>query len=611
MTEVANTSAATRNRLIVYVATDDPTITARATQIDDAERTTIAVSVRERTDTPTIAFLQAFASASSIAPPSDSDLVCRIDYRLADLDEVDRRIVRSFAHSLLDSDYLDTAVAAITETPQIGLATPAGLPRIALERAGDDTLVPRLAKQLGLPLQAFADTFFFPQPMHFLRGGLYNALAQRHANATASDEQALALGFHALCKASGLASTDLSPKPQVADADDLRRHEAQVLARATKRGRHAEFRPRVRRDDLPAQPSLKVIAYYLPQFHAIPENDHWWGTGFTEWTNVSKAVPRFIGHEQPRFPTDLGYYDLNRPEIMAHQIELARSHGVHGFCFYYYWFNGRTLLERPLENFLADASLDMPFCLCWANENWTRRWDGQEDEVLMAQSHSPRDDLRFIEHIAPYLRDARYIRVDGKPLLLVYRASLLDDARATAQRWRQWCRDNDIGEICLAAVCSFDIDDPRPFGFDVAVEFPPHQLRNMPPINPSLTFIDRAFAGEVLDYRETVLLSALGKYPETAKPFPMLHGVMTGWDNDARRNGRGRVFHHASPSAYANWLRLAASHTHRHNPPELQYVFVNAWNEWAEGAYLEPDRRFGHAHLAATADTLRTVEPRR
>ncbi len=586
--------------LVLCVRTDCADVARRAHRlIDQFPDVALHILDHESGEPATLQFLR-----TPRPDVRDDSLVARIDCCTTDLDVVSALAVRRFALTALEPDYLAAIVKTFVETSAIGLAVPAALPRTALDRAGDDTLVSRLAARLSLAEDTFAETFFFPQPICFLRGNLYNALAQRHAQASTDLEQALALGFHALCKASGLATTDLSPKPRIADTEALRGHAADMLERATERGRHAQYRPVTPRDAGLATSTLKYIAYYLPQFHAIPENDRWWGEGFTEWTNVAKAVPRFIGHDQPRLPSDLGYYDLNRPEVMAHQIQLARSHGIHGFCFYYYWFNGRTLLEQPLQNFLADASLDMPFCLCWANENWTRRWDGQEDEVLMAQSHSPRDDLRFIEHIAPYLRDSRYIRIDGKPLLLVYRASLLDDARATAQRWRKWCRDHGIGEIYLAAVCSFDIEDPRPFGFDLAVEFPPHQLRNMPPINPQLTFVDRAFSGEVLDYRDTVLLAALGKYGAAESSFPMLHGVMTGWDNDARRNGRGRVFHHATPSAYANWLRLASEHTQRHNPPELQYVFINAWNEWAEGAYLEPDRRFGHGYLAATADTL-------
>ena len=601
----------TVHRLILYVSTDISGIRERALALQgtlpNVEVIVDASPTRGDPAGRTIRFLHALGSANPACRPHDTDIVVRLDVAAATLDQTSRLVTKHFAFQLLTARYLEIAREIFTsqQGSQIGLAFQPGLPRIGLEQAGDNTLIPRLAQQLSLPQESFSGTFFFPQPICVMRGALYNALAQRHQKSPQSADQGIALGFHALCKASGLAVTDLAPKPELADLQALKHQQARTFARATDQGRHAEYRPRSVRNDLPDQPALKYIAYYLPQFHAIPENDRWWGPGFTEWTNVTKAAPRFVGHEQPKLPADLGFYDLSSPRTMARQIELARAHGIHGFCHYFYWFNGRTLLETPLSNMLADPSLDFPFCLCWANENWTRRWDGQEHEVLMEQSHSARDDLNFIAHIAPYLRDSRYIRIDGKPLLLVYRATLLDDARATAKRWRTWCRANGIGEICIAAVRSFEIEDPRPFGFDIAIDFPPHGLRNLPPITSSLTLIDEAFSGEVLDYRDTTMMAAIAQSSDETPPFPVLHGVMTGWDNDARRNGRGRVFHNAGPAAYANWLRVTSSHTLRHNPPHLNYVFINAWNEWAEGAYLEPDRRFGHSYLAATADTLR------
>lgn len=507
---------------------------------------------------------------------------------------------------------IEGAYSAFSKIADLGIALPPGISHmgIALEGKNETGLIPRLSATLGIGQEHLRKSYYFPIPQFFLRGSLVRKLLERLCLMQGKRDDtfaaALDLGFHALTSALGYTVREITPTPVHAPAESYLSHLAARSVSGHPQPSHPEYCQEVDGLCLDDTPILKYVAYYLPQFHSIPENDRWWGKGFTEWTNVTRAVPRFIGHHQPRLPEGQGFYDLSAPDTLRRQVAKARRYGIQGFCFYFYWFNGKTLLEQPLQTFLADKELDFPFCLCWANENWTRRWDGQEQEVLIEQSHSARDDLHFIAHIAAYLKDPRYIRVGGKPLLLVYRASLLDKPRETVARWRKWCRDNGVGDIYVAAVLSFDINDPRPFGFDAGVEFPPHQLRQLPPINRQLAMLDARFSGEILDYRETVLMSALEKYAADAPPdFPLIRGVMTGWDNDARRKGKGGVFHHASPSAYANWLRLASSATLRHNPPDLQFVFINAWNEWAEGAHLEPDQYFGHAYLAATADTLR------
>ncbi|WP_421569138.1 glycoside hydrolase family 99-like domain-containing protein [Stenotrophomonas sp. PD6] len=361
-----------------------------------------------------------------------------------------------------------------------------------------------------------------------------------------------------------------------------------------------------RAEPLPETLPATLIAFYLPQFHPIAQNDAWWGKGFTEWRNVSRALPQFEGHVQPRLPADLGFYDLRNPQVMRDQAALAREYGIGAFCFYYYWFSGTTLLESPLRQWLADDSIELPFCLCWANENWARRWDGRGDDILIAQEHSAEDDIAFIAHVADYLRDRRALKVNGKPMLLVYRPHLLPDARATAQRWRQWCREHDIGEIHLAYVQGFERPDPRDIDFDAAVEFPPN-MSNPRSLTAEQYLINPDFHGDVRDWRELASEIGARALPE----YPLYPGVNPGWDNEARRSGRGRVYLHASPRGYRDWLSTTIHQRLAPVPPDQRLVFINAWNEWAEGAVLEPDMRLGHAYLEATRQALHapTITP--
>lgn len=359
-----------------------------------------------------------------------------------------------------------------------------------------------------------------------------------------------------------------------------------------------------RQDALPTPLPATLVAFYLPQFHTFAENDAWWGKGFTEWRNVTRALPQFEGHIQPRLPADLGFYDLRNPQVMRDQAKLAAEHGIGAFCFYYYWFSGRTLMEDPLQQWLADDSIDLPFCLCWANENWARRWDGRDEDILIGQQHSAEDDLAFIAHVAPYLRDRRALKVDGRPMLLVYRPHLLPDARATAERWRRWCRDHGVGEIHLAYVQGFERPDPRDIGFDAAVEFPPN-MSNPASLSAQQWLLNPGFNGDVRDWRE--LAAEIGARP--LPDYPLYPGVNPGWDNEARRSGRGRVYLHASPRGYRDWLRRTVHERLAAAPQDQRLVFINAWNEWAEGAVLEPDARLGHAWLQATREALSPAPP--
>jgi len=341
---------------------------------------------------------------------------------------------------------------------------------------------------------------------------------------------------------------------------------------------------------------VRAIAMYLPQFHRVAENDRWWGEGFTEWTNVRRARPLFTGHEQPHVPhPDVGYYDLLDTTVLKRQAAMASRHGIHGFCFYHYWFNGRRILEKPVEQLLASGQPDFPFCLCWANENWTRTWDGRDQDLLLEQWHSPESDERFLLELLPALRDRRAIRVEGRPLLLVYRPALL--AAGTADRWRRVAERAGLPGLYLATVQSFDQGDPRAFGFDAAIQFPPLQIATHPIPRRRLRGLRLGFQGAVLDYREAVR-QAISRPPPD---YPLFRGVMTGWDNTPRRMERAAVWVNDSPELYGRWLRAAVERMRREQPPERQLVFINAWNEWGEGAHLEPDMRHGYRLLEETA----------
>jgi lipopolysaccharide biosynthesis protein len=343
---------------------------------------------------------------------------------------------------------------------------------------------------------------------------------------------------------------------------------------------------------------VKLIAFYLPQFHPIPENDEWWGKGFTEWTNVTKAEPLFEGHYQPHLPADMGFYDLRVPEVMQEQALLAKAHGIDGFCYHYYWFSGKRLLERPLDAMLKDPAVDMPFCLCWANENWTRRWDGDNKKILIAQQYRPEDDAAFIDDLLPYFRDPRYIRLDGAPLLIVYAPQHLPDTRRMTDAWRKHCRDLGVGEVHLCAALIHG-NRSRPEGFDSSVDFPPHNSGS-PPANAGVRFTEEyehSFCGNVFHY-EAVARHFLSQSHPGGRHF---RTVFPSWDNTARTGVRANVVINASPENYEIWLAESMQKAADELPDGKKMVFINAWNEWAEGCHLEPDRRHGRAYLEATS----------
>ncbi|HUZ10765.1 MAG TPA: glycoside hydrolase family 99-like domain-containing protein [Acidimicrobiales bacterium] len=353
---------------------------------------------------------------------------------------------------------------------------------------------------------------------------------------------------------------------------------------------------------------LRSVAFYLPQYHPIPENDRWWGAGFTDWDNVKKAVPLFRGHNQPDLPGDLGFYDLRDPDVQRAQAELALSHGVDAFCYYHYWFSGKRLLELPLDEVLRTALPDLPFCLCWANENWTRNWDGQSNSVLLAQDYSPEDDRVHGRWLAGVFADPRYLRIDGRPLLLVYRASSLPEPRRTAEIWREEAAAAGVGDPYLCKVERFAVEegDPERIGFDAATEFAPGWDVSRP---LALRAADRCrrLLGRPSPYVRYSYQHSVSQALERPVPgylrFPC---VFTDWDNSPRRPSGASVFVGSTPERYGAWVEASARRALALRRGDT-ILFVNAWNEWAEGAHLEPDRIHGHAYLDAHAEAMRRV----
>ncbi len=356
-------------------------------------------------------------------------------------------------------------------------------------------------------------------------------------------------------------------------------------------------------------PGVRLIAFHLPQFHPIPENDRWWGKGFTEWTNVARARPLFRRHDQPRLPADLGFYDLRLPEARAAQAELARRYGIEGFCYWHYWFHGQRLLERPVEEILRSGEPNFPFCLGWANESWSRSWLGDQREILIEQRYSDPDDRAHARDLCRAFADPRYIRIDGRPMLLVYKPMLLPDARRTTDNFRAECTRLGLPEPYLVGIDAHcPGTDMRTLGFDMTEHHEPqlgvlgHEAFDDAPRVSRLRrnlrqgVISRRF--KIYSYAEATELMA------RARPgFPHFPCCFTGWDNSARRGRHAIVMVGSTPELFYQQLAQMAGAV-VHKPRDERVIFINAWNEWAEGMYLEPDARWGHEYLKAVARAL-------
>ncbi len=370
---------------------------------------------------------------------------------------------------------------------------------------------------------------------------------------------------------------------------------------------------------------MKIISFYLPQYHPIPENDAWWGKGFTEWISVAKARPRFKGHHQPQIPADMGFYDLRLEETRIAQASLAAQYGIFGFCYYHYWFNGTMLLDRPFNEVLKSGKPDFPFCLCWANESWTRAWDGLDKEILIKQEYSTSDSIEHIKWLCNAFKDPRYIKLNNKPLLLIYRTDNLPDPEERIRTWRKITREQGFTDLYLCSVRSnFNQMMEQTIiqsGFDAIVEFQPY-YKDFP--RSSLWILSRLILSHylnkiitglqlqsripqfnenhILNYAKLADKAMARRHPKSYMKFPC---VTPSWDNSSRRKS-ATIIQNDDPEKFAEWLENACAKV-TDNREEEQIVFINAWNEWAEGCHLEPDARNGRRFLEAVKKTLLKV----
>lgn len=341
----------------------------------------------------------------------------------------------------------------------------------------------------------------------------------------------------------------------------------------------------------------RLIAVYLPQFHPTPENDLWWGKGFTEWTNVAKAKPLFKGHYQPKLPADLGFYDLRVPEVREAQANLARNAGIEGFCYYHYWFGGKRLLERPFQEVVASGKPDFPFCLCWANQTWSGIWHAAPNRILIEQTYPGEEDNKnhFLALLDAFL-DKRYMRVGGRPIFTIFRPTELPNATAFISQWQELASQYGLpGFHFIAHVTNSEFGfDYKSAGFDACVSVYTHRIfdhgKMMGMWKRCLRSLGRPTF--VKPYRDALrcMLEGCSKEPDV---YPC---AIPNWDNSARSGMRGRVLHESTPELFRKHLREALALVDS-RPAEQRLVFLKSWNEWAEGNYLEPDQRFGLEYL--------------
>ncbi|TCZ75254.1 glycosyl transferase [Paenibacillus albiflavus] len=342
---------------------------------------------------------------------------------------------------------------------------------------------------------------------------------------------------------------------------------------------------------------MKLIAFYLPQFHEIPENNLWWGIGFTEWTNTRKAQKLFPEHYQPREPFQDYYYDLTDEDARKWQAEIAKNYGIYGFCYYHYWFKGKRLLEKPFNEVLRTGEPDFPFCLSWANEPWSRRWDGTNHNLLMPQDYGDEKDWKeHFDYLLIAFKDERYIRVDNKPLFIIYRPAIIPRCEEMLLYWQNLAKQNGLEGIYFVHTLSYE---PLVKGFDACIEFEPSYTLTHYGIN-----LEKAVDGyhqkfNVMDYDK--VWSNILERAEIKKNFKTFLCAFVDWDNSARIGNRAHIFKGSTPEKFSHYLTQQIKQAVKNNS---EFLFINAWNEWAEGTYLEPDKKYGYRYLEALKKSL-------
>lgn len=350
-----------------------------------------------------------------------------------------------------------------------------------------------------------------------------------------------------------------------------------------------------------------IIAFYLPQFHTIPENDEWWGKGFTDWVNVKKARPLFGGHMQPRKPLGGNYYDLSTADTIRWQARLAREYGVDGFCIYHYWFNGKLLLEKPAELLLANKDIDISFCFSWANEPWARTWDGKSHHVLMAQSYGDAADWkRHFDYLLPFFRDDRYMKIDSSPVFVIYKSQSIPCAAEMMACWDKMAVESGFGGMHFVETLRDSHTETRGLPFKSKVEFEPANILNS--ISTARLYSDRLrratigllnrLTGKKRLRNKVMRFSDIaGKALATRSPEGTWAGAFAGWDNTPRKNLNGTVILPPTKKEFKAYLKSKIAMTR--DIYKTNYIFINAWNEWAEGTMLEPEETSKYQYLEA------------